>query len=87
MRAIATIVGIALFAGWVYYGLRQQAQFECDVCFTFEGRTECRVAQGDSQRSALASANTTACAVLGSGVTDAMKCGATGPSSGHCREL
>ena len=87
MRTVATLVGFALFFGWVIYGLRQQAQFECDVCFTFRGRTECRVAQGDSEKSAIASANMGACAALGSGVTDALLCGATRPTSAQCRAL
>ncbi len=87
MRAVATVLALALFAGWIYYGLRQQAQVECEVCFTFKGRTECRVAQGDSRESAIASANMGACAVLGSGVTDAMLCGSTRPTSAQCREL
>ena len=87
MRAIATIAGLALFAGMLCYGVRQQARVECDVCITFKGRIECRVGQGDSEESAIASANTAACTVLGSGVTDAMQCGATRPTSARCRQL
>jgi hypothetical protein len=87
MRAIATLVGLALFGGMLWYGVRQEARIECDVCITFKGRTECRVGRGDSQGSAISSANTAACAVLGSGVSDAMQCGATPPSSARCREL
>jgi hypothetical protein len=79
MRVIATLVGLALFGGMLWYGVRQEARIECDVCITFKGRTECRVGRGD--------ANTAACAVLGSGVSDAMQCGATPPSSARCREL
>ena len=87
MRVIATIAGLALFAGMLWFGLRQQVRVECDVCITFKGRTECRVGRGDSEESAIASANTAACAVLGSGVTDAMQCGGTRPSSLRCRDL
>ena len=87
MRVVATIAGLALFAGMLWYGLQQQVQVECDACITFKGRTECRVGRGDSQESAIASANTAACAVLGRGVTDAMQCGSTRPSSLRCRDL
>ena len=87
MRTVVTIVALAVFVGWVFYGLRQQARVECDACFTFKGRTECRVARGDSEKSAIASANMGACAALGSGVTDAMLCGASRPTSAQCREL
>ncbi len=87
MRVIATIAGLALFGGLLWYGLRQQARVECDVCFTFKGRTECRVGRGDTEESAIASANTAACAVLGSGVSDAMQCSVTRPNSATCRQL
>ncbi len=86
-RVIATLVGLGLFGGMLWYGVRQEARIECDVCITFKGRTECRVGRGDSQSSAISSANTAACAVLGSGVNDAMQCGATLPRSANCREL
>ena len=52
MRAAATIVGLALFAGLLWYGLSQEVRVECDACFTFKGRTECRVGRGDSEDTA-----------------------------------
>ena len=87
MRPFATIVGIALFAGWIWYGVRQEVRIECDTCFTFKGRTECRVGRGDSDASAIMSARTAACAALGSGVSDAMQCGAKPPTSARCYAL
>ncbi len=87
MRAVATIVGLALFAALLWYGLSQEVQVECDACFTFNGRTECRTGRGDSEDSAIESANTAACAVLGSGVTDALKCGVTPPTTVRCQAL
>lgn len=86
MRWIATLAGLGLFGALLWYGLSGQARVECEACFTFRGHTECRTGGGDSRESALASANTAACAVLGSGVTDAMQCSATPPSSVTCRE-
>ena len=87
LRAIATIVGIALFAGWLWYGVRQEVRIECDTCFMFKGRTECRVGRGASEASAIMGARTAACAALGSGVTDAMQCGAQPPISARCQAL
>lgn len=87
MRALGTIAGLALFAGMLWYALSQQVRVECDVCFAFKGRTECRTGRGASEEMAIQSANTAACAVLGSGVSDAMQCGATPPASARCREL
>ena len=87
MRAVFTILGLALFAGLLWYGLRQEVRVECEACCTFNGRTECRVGRGDSQDSAIASANTGACAALGSGVSDALQCGVTPPTTLRCQEL
>ena len=41
---------------------------------------------GDTEASAIMSANTAACAMLGSGVTDAMQCGVLAPSRLRCQE-
>jgi hypothetical protein len=87
MRALATIAGIALFASLLYWGLRQQARVECDVCLTFRGHTECIVGQGESEALAIQAARTGVCAVLGSGVTDAVACNSMSPNSVVCREL
>ncbi len=86
-RKLATAAGLALFAALLWYGAHQQERVECDVCFTFKGRSECRVGRGETQAVAIASANTAACAVLGSGVTDAMKCSVLAPDSARCRGL
>lgn len=87
VRRLLTVAAIAVFAGVLWYAARAEVRVECEVCITFKGRTECRTGRGDSEISAVQSANTAACAVLGSGVTDAMQCGATAPSQLHCRDL
>jgi hypothetical protein len=87
MRALVTIAAIAVFASLLYWGLRQQTRVECDVCFTFRGHTECIVGQGESKSMAVHAARTGVCAVLGSGMTDAVACSSLPPSSAHCREL
>ena len=86
-RKLVTAAGLLLFGALLWYGARQQERVECDVCFTWKSRTECRVGRGDTRATAIASANTAACAVLGSGVSDAMQCGALAPDSARCREL
>jgi hypothetical protein len=87
MRTLATIAGVALFAAFLYWSLRQQARVECDVCLTFRGHTECTVGQGESEALAIQAARTGVCAVLGSGVTDAVACSSLPPSSVRCRGL
>ncbi len=87
MRKLLTFGGIALFVALLWYGASGQERYECDACFSYKGRTECRVGRGDSEAVAIGSANTAACAVLGSGVSDAMQCGATAPDHARCRAL
>jgi len=86
-RRLWTAAAIAAFIGVMWYAARAEVQVECEVCITFKGRTECRTGRGDSEASAIQSANTAACSVLGAGVTDAMQCSATAPSRLECREL
>ncbi len=87
MRTLATAGGLALFGALLWYGASSQEQVECELCVTFKGRSECRVGRGEDRTQAAASATTAACAVLGSGVTDAMQCNATPAVSSRCRTL
>jgi len=57
------------------------AQYRVEVCIAFRGRTECRVASADTQDHALRSAQSNACALLVSGVTDTMQCERVDPAS------
>jgi hypothetical protein len=87
MRRLATLGALALFGALLWYGVSSQEQVECELCITFKGRSECRIGRGEDRAQAAASAATAACAVLGSGVTDAMQCNATPPASIRCRTL
>ena len=86
-RRLATLGGLALFGALLWYGASSQEQVECELCLTFKGRSECRVGRGEDRAQAVASATTAACAVLGSGVTDAMQCNATAAAQTRCRAL
>ena len=86
-RRLATAAGLALFGALLWWGASSQEQVECELCLTFKGRTECRTGRGQDQAQAVESATTAACAVLGSGVTDAMQCNVTPATSMRCRDL
>lgn len=86
-RVLATLLGIGAFVGILWLGARAEQRVECNACVTFHGRTECRVGRGESERMAMTSAVTGACAVLGSGVTDSIQCNSLPPSSVECRKL
>jgi hypothetical protein len=82
-----TAVGIALalcfFAALVLATLRTTA-VACEVCVEFAGRTECRRSSAASREEALQMAQSTACAVLASGVTQGMACQRAEPRSSSC---
>jgi hypothetical protein len=87
MRALAILAGVVLFGALLTWGLRQQARVECEACFSFRGHTECLIGRGENEAMAIQAARTGVCAVLGSGVTDAVACGTQAPTSASCREL
>lgn len=86
-RGLLTAAGVILFFAALWYGVRAEQQVECEVCIAFKGWRECRTGRGGSEEEAVRGATTSACAVMGSGVTDAFACDATPPESLTCRPL
>ena len=66
--------------------MSKQAQVSCEVCVTFQGRTQCRSAAGPDREQAIRTAVDTACAVLAAGMTDSIRCANTRPDSVQCGE-
>jgi len=84
-RYIATALGVLLFAWWVWSGIQDLQQVECDACFEFQGRRECRTALGAGEKEATRAARDGACAVLARGVTESFACGGIRPATLTCR--
>jgi hypothetical protein len=49
-------------------------EYRVEVCVAFHGANQCRTASADTQDHALRSAQSNACALLVSGVTETMQC-------------
>ena len=78
---IAGVIFIAgLFAAMIL-STSSTPKFHVEVCMAFQGRTSCRTARADNQEHALRSAESNACALIASGVTDTMQCEHAGPTS------
>ncbi len=78
------VIGVGFVAAVIAYLIYSSmgiAQYRVEVCIAFQGRTECRVASADTQDHALRSAQSNACALLVSGVTETMQCERVEPSS------
>ena len=56
----------------------------CEVCMTFNGRTECRAAVGKTPEEAVRTATSNACALLAGGMTDTVSCTSKAPDSAVC---
>jgi hypothetical protein len=56
----------------------------CEVCITFNGRTECREAYGSTHDEAVRTATDNACAPLAGGMTDSIRCTNTEPDRVTC---
>lgn len=69
--AVLFIVGLLAF---LIYSSMNIAKYRVEVCVAHNGQTSCRTASADSQDHALRSAQSNACALIASGVTDTMQC-------------
>ena len=76
--AIAFAIVVVAF---VVVSTFQQDRVRYQVCITFNGRTDCRIASATSPEGAVRAATTNACAQLASGVTETTQCEATRPDS------
>jgi hypothetical protein len=75
------IVFVVAVLGYLTYSSMHIAKYRVEVCVAFHGLNQCRTASADSQEHALRSAQSNACALLVSGVTDTMQCEHQEPTS------
>ncbi len=75
-RGLFVAVGV-LVAGLlalIVYSSIGLAQVTGEICFTFKGRTECRVASGMTHEEAIRTAAEMACSTLATGMTERINC-------------
>ena len=75
------IVFVVVVLAFLIYSSMHIAQYRVEVCVAFHGANQCRTASADTQDHALRSAQSNACALLVSGVTDTMQCERSTPVS------
>ena len=81
---IFTLIFILGVGGLVWVGLRGSDTVQCEVCVTFNGRTECRTGEGRDRSAAINVAQTAACAVMTMGRAETIRCGNLQPDSVSC---
>jgi hypothetical protein len=75
------VIFVVLVLVVLIYSSMHIANYRVEVCVAFKGRSDCRTASADTQDHALRSAQSNACALLVSGVTDVMQCEHAEPTS------
>ena len=78
---IAGIVFVLAVLAVIIYSTLNLAKYRVEVCVTFNGRSDCRIASADTEEHALRSATSNACGLLASGVTDSLACEHGTPTS------
>ena len=84
MRWLAALLIVGGFLGFMAWDLVSQAQYECNVCIQFGGRTDCFVGSAATRQEAIQAGQTPACQALAKGVTESFACAATPPVSVQC---
>jgi hypothetical protein len=80
---VSILFGLAVLAALIYSSMGLQEQ-SCEVCITFNGRTNCATASAPSQEEATRTASDVACAPISSGMTESIQCSNTPPDSVKC---
>ena len=86
-RRSAASIAVAvlfLFMGYVVYRSLHLGGVRCEVCITYNGRSQCRTVDGERREDVHLAAINNACAYLASGVTDNMACMRTPPTKDDC---
>lgn len=82
-KKVVLVIALALagLAGLMYYSIVGNLKYRVEVCVAFNGRTSCRTSRADTEAHAMHTAQSNACGLIASGVTDTMKCEQTPPTS------
>jgi hypothetical protein len=86
IKRAAIVLGVLALVtiGMIVLGVRQSLGSTCEVCITFQGRTECRAAVGANEQEATTTAVQNACALISAGMTQTIQCQNRPPDSVVC---
>jgi hypothetical protein len=68
---LLVVLGFFALLAYMTLGMRKH---RVEVCVTFQGRTNCATASGETRESAMRAAMDNACATISGGVTDSIAC-------------
>ena len=79
---VIIVLGLAIL---LIVDLTTKTGIECRVCVTFEGRQKCAIARAEEKMAAETEAQSSACSLLTSGVSQAVKCPRVQPDTVVCK--
>ena len=83
---LGTLAAVVVIAGLFFLIMTTgQTTNRCRVCVTYEGKSNCATATGNTERAAQEGAQTTACGILATGMDASIACGRVRPDSVQCR--
>jgi len=85
---VKIVVGLVLFGGLalILYSSMGLQQITGEICITYNGRTDCRIASGADEAEVLRTAADMACSALASGMADRISCQNSEPTRVTWRE-
>lgn len=78
---LVSVLAVLAFVIILTFSSMQGVKYRVNICVTFNGRTECRTASADSREHAQRAAQSNACGLIASGVTETMQCEHLDPAS------
>jgi hypothetical protein len=78
---VVSILFLLAVLGVLVYSTLDLQGYSCEVCMTFNGRTNCAKASGTSREEAQRTATDTACAPITGGMSETIACSNTPPDN------
>ena len=78
---VVSILFLLAVLGVLVYSTLDLQGYSCEVCITFNGRTNCAKASGTTREEAQRTATDTACAPITGGMSETIGCSNTTPDS------
>ena len=71
---LITLAIVAVIGAFLLWSTLSTQRVECEACVEFNGRRNCAVASGPSEKEALQTAHMTACGPVSSGMNESIAC-------------
>ena len=84
--ALVAILFFLLVIAALIYSTMELNQYSCEVCITYQGRTNCSTASAPSREEATRTATDVACSPISGGMTESIQCTNTEPDSVDCSQ-